>query len=216
MKQIASLISILFFVTTISAKAEIGMGVTGAVHFIKGSGSETTRQSGQVNNGSHDETAAVPEIFVEAIDDTSGIALGLSYIPTRELGSKSRTDTETAAGRDNGTYTAKAELDNVIQIYADFPTVETFGLMNHIKLGVQHVTVTTLESLNSGSTYPNQDILGLTIGYGLKGDLGNNLYYKGELTYTKFEQFEAHSTAGNVVSANLDDVAAKFSLGYKF
>ena len=215
MKQIASLISILFFVTTISAKAEIGMGVTGAAHFFKASGSETTRESGQVNDGSHDEVVAVPEIFVEAIDDSSGIALGLSYIPTRDLGSKSRSDANDDG--DTGSYKAQAELDNVIQIYADFPIgFEAFGLASHIKLGVQHVSVTTLESLNSGSTYPNQDILGLTVGYGLKGDLSNNLYYKGELTYTKFEQFEAHSTAGNVVSANLDDVAAKCSLGYKF
>ena len=56
------------------------------------------------------------------------------------------------------------------------------------------------------------------MGLGTKGDLpfGNNLYYKGELTYTNFETYEAVSTAGNKVVADLEDVAAKLSVGYKF
>ena len=79
------------------------------------------------------------------------------------------------------------------------------------------MTVDTLESLNSGSEYPNQDLLGYTAGFGTKGDIpyGNNLYYKAEVTYTNFETYEAVSN-GNKVTADLDDVAAKLSIGYKF
>ena len=40
-----------------------------------------------------------------------------------------------------------------------------------LKVELQHVTLTTLESLNSGSTYPNEDVFGYTIGFGTKGDL---------------------------------------------
>ena len=212
LKKCISIIASIFLFLTVSAKAEMGIGITGAYHMMGGDGSETTRQSGEVNNASVDENVVVPEVFVEAVAD-SGFAFGFSYIPTRELGNKSRTDTSAATGQESGTYTAKAELDNVFQIYSDLPVTDTV----YLKLGIQHVTVSTLESLNSGSEYPNEDLLGYTAGLGTKGDLpyGNNLYYKAEVTYTNFETYEKVSN-GNKVVADLDDVAAKLSIGYKF
>ena len=74
--------------------------------------------------------------------------------------------------------------------------------------------------MNSGSTYPDEDVLGYTIGLGTKGDLpyGNNLFYKADLTYTDFEDYSASDEAstGNKVEADLRDYAAKLSVGYKF
>ena len=214
MKKLITSISSLLFITLVSAKAEMGIGISGAMHLIDGTGSETTRTSNEVNSGSHDETAAVPEVFIEAIGD-NGLAVGISYIPTRDMGSKSRADSNSEG--DTGTYKAKAELDNVIKFYTDIPAGSIAGYPTYIHFGIQHVTLTTLESLNSGATYPNKDLLGATIGLGTKGDLpfGNNLYYKGEVTYTNFETYEADG-AGNKVSADLEDYAARLSIGYKF
>ena len=217
MKRIITILTPLFLLLTVVAKAEVGMGITAAYHMFDGSGTETTRQSGQQNTGSHSENALVPEIFFEAIAD-SGFTLGVSYIPTREVGSKSRSDTN--SGGDTGTYTAKAEFKNVAQIYADIPVTSVGAYPIHLKLGVQHVTLATLESLNSGSTYPNADLMGFTYGIGTKGDLpyGNNVYYKVEATYTDFETYSATSdgTTANKVEADLDDTAFKISLGKKF
>jgi opacity protein-like surface antigen len=214
MKKIIAILTPLFLFATVAAKAEIGIGVTGALHMFDGSGTETTRTSAQKNTGSHTHDVLVPEIFVEAIGDT-GFTLGLSFIPTREMGSKSRSDTNSAG--DTGTYTAKAELTNVVQVYTDIP-LGSYPV--HLKLGVQHVTLATLESLNSGSTYPDEDLIGFTVGIGTKGDLpyGNNLYYKLEATYTEFEDYKADSssTAPNTLEASFDDTAAKLSVGYKF
>ena len=214
MKKLITSISSLLLVTMVSAKAEMGIGISGAMHLIDGTGSETTRTSNQVNSGSHDETATVPEVFIEAIGD-NGLAVGISYIPTRDMGSKSRADSNSDG--DTGTYKAKAELDNVIKFYTDIPAGSIAGYSTYVHLGIQHVTLTTLESLNSGATYPNKDLLGATVGLGTKGDLpfGNNLYYKGEVTYTNFETYEADG-AGNKVSADLEDYAARLSIGYKF
>lgn len=214
MKKLITSISSLLFITLVSAKAEMGIGISGAMHLIDGTGSETTRTSNEVNSGSHDETAAVPEVFIEAIGD-NGLAVGISYIPTRDMGSKSRADSNSEG--DTGTYKAKAELDNVIKFYTDIPAGSIAGYPTYIHFGIQHVTLTTLESLNSGATYPNKDLLGATVGLGTKGDLpfGNNLYYKGEVTYTNFETYEADG-AGNKVSADLEDYAARLSIGYKF
>ena len=216
-KTIYILLSFLF-ISLQSAKAEVGFGVTGALHMFDASGTETTRTSFEKNPGSHTEQVVVPELFLEAITENGG-AIGVSFIPTRELGSKSRTDSNSEG--DSGTYTGKAELDNVFQVYADIPTsLSIAGYDIYTKVGIQHATISTLESLNSGSTYPDEDVLGLTLGFGTKGDLnyGNNLYYKAEATYTSFEDYEAdsESSTGNRVEAELEDIALKFSIGYKY
>ncbi len=218
MKKIITILLSFLFISFQAAKAEFGMGITGAVHMFEADGTETTRQSLQKNTGDHSEIAVVPELFLEAYQD--GFTFGLAYIPTRELGSKSRSDTSTTGdSQDTGTYTADAEIKNVVQVYTDIPTgFDVSGFPIHGKLGIQHATLATLESLNSGSTYPDQDILGLTIGFGTKGDLAyaDNMFYKAEATYTKFEDYESDSSAGNKVEAELEDFAIKFSVGYKF
>ena len=217
MKKFITILTSLFIFVTVSAKADIGMGITAAYHMLDGDGTETTRDSSEKNTGSHSEEVLVPELFIEAIAD-NGFTIGVSYIPTREVGSKSRSDTN-AAG-DTGTYTAKAEFKNVAQIYADIPVTSVGAFPVHFKLGMQHVTLATLESLNSGSTYPDQDLMGLTVGLGTKGDLpyGDNVYYKVEATYTDFETYSSNSdgTTNNKVEADLDDTAFKISLGKIF
>ena len=216
-KIIAIFLSLSFFIIQ-SVKAEtFGIGLTGALHMLDASGSETTRSSNEKNTGSHSEDVIVPEIFVEAILE-NGAAVGISYIPTRDMGSKSRSDTNSEG--DTGTYKAEAELDNVVQIYADIPFGDVAGYGVYGKVGLQHATIVTLESLNSGSTYPDQDVYGFTVGLGTKGDLplADNMYYKAEVTSTDFEEYTAdsNSSPANKVSADLEDIAAKLSIGYKF
>ena len=208
------------FISFQSAKAEVGFGISGAYHMIDVSGTETTRNSGEKNNGSHSEDVLVPELFLEAITD-GGAAIGVSYIPTREMGSKSRTDTNPTAadsGNDAGTYKASAELDNVVQFYVDYPFADAYGATIYGKVGVQHATIVTLESLNSGSTYTNEDLYGLTLGLGAKGDLAGNIYYKAEAAFTDFEDYTENDSTntGNKVTAELEDVSVKLSVGYKF
>ena len=163
-KTIAILLSFLF-ISFQSVKADLAMGITGAVHIFDAEGTETVRTSGNKVSGDHTEETLVPELFIEGFDD-SGYAIGISYIPTRTVGSKSRTDSNSEG--DSGTYKAEAELENVIQLYFDFPLSEVRGFPVHGKVAVQHVTLKTLESLNSGSTYPDADLLGLTLGLGTK------------------------------------------------
>ena len=214
MKKLVAIVCSLFLLTTISAKAEMGIGISGAFHMLEADGTEITRSSNEKNNGTHSEDALVPELFIEMIGD-NGSALGISYIPTRDMGSKSRSDTNSEG--DTGTYKAAAELDNVLKIYGDIPMGDIYGSTGYLHLGIQHVEVVTLESLNSGASYPNKNVFGYTVGFGAKGDLayGNNLYYKGELTYTNFEAYEGDG-AGNKVNADLEDIAARLSIGYKF
>ena len=213
-KNIAIFLSFIFLACQ-SVKADTAVGITGAMHMFDASGTETTRTSGQKNTGSNSDEVLIPELFVETGSD--GVTLGLSYIPTRQIGSKSRTDSNT--GGDSGTYKAEAELDNVVQLYVDYSVTEYNGAEIYLKGGIQHATIVTLESLNSGSTYPKEDVFGYTLGIGAKGDLPYaNTFYKADLTYTDFEDYSADDQAGtgNKVEADLEDVAVKFSVGYKF
>ena len=213
-KNIAIFLSFIFLACQ-SVKADTAVGITGAVHMFDASGTETTRTSGQKNTGSNSDEAVVPELFVESGSD--GVTLGLSYIPTRQIGSKSRTD---SGDQSAGTYKAEAELDNVFQLYVDYSVTEYNGAEIYLKGGIQHATIVTLESLNSGSTYPNKDVFGYTVGIGAKGDLpyNENTFYKADLTYTDFGDYKADSDGGtgNHVEADLEAVALKFSVGYKF
>ena len=217
MKKIITILLSFLFISFQSVKAEVGFGITGAYHMLEADGTETTRTSGENNTGSHSEDVLVPEVFLEATYD-NGAAFGISYIPTRDAGSKSRSDTNSEG--DTGTYKAAAELDNVVQFYVDYPFADAYGTTIYGKVGVQHATIKTLESLNSGSTYPNEDVLGFTLGLGAKGDIpyGNNLYYKTEVAYTDFEEYSENDEdgTGNKVTADLEDVAIKLSVGYKF
>ncbi len=214
MKKLIGIISSLLFVATVSAKAEVGVGIAGAIHKVMADGTEILRDGGGHANKSIDEQSTVPEIFVEKILD-DGKVVGISYIPTREIsGTRSRADSNSEG--DSGTYSAAADLDNVIKFYADVPAGSVGGQAGYVHFGLQHVTVATLESLNSGSSYPDADLFGATIGYGIKGDLPyGGLYYKGEVTYTNFEDLKLTS-AGNTIEADLEDLAARLAIGYKF
>ena len=136
MKKIITTILTLLFISTISAKAEYAIGITGAMHSVDTSGQEKLRDSGKITTASRSEEAIVPEVFFEIIGD-SGAAIGISYIPIRELGSKSRTDSN--GGGDSGTYTADAELDDVVQIYVDVPFSQYGNNSIYAKVGVLHV-----------------------------------------------------------------------------
>ena len=214
-KNIAIFLSFLFISIT-SAKAETMIGITGAFHTLDVSGTEITRQSGEKNTGSVSESAVVPELFIES--EADGIALGLSYVPTKNMGKKSRSDTNSEG--DTGTYSAEAELSDVVQIYVDYTVSQYAGADIYVKGGLQFATIETVESLNSGSTYPNEDVYGFTLGVGDKGALpyGNNLFYKADITYTDFTDYKNSDQggSGNRIEADLNDTAVKLSVGYKF
>lgn len=221
MKKYITILLSLLFLSFQSAKADFAVGVTAAIHMFDASGTETMRNSGTKKNGSHSESVLAPEIFLEAYGEND-VAFGLAYLPTKEVGSKSRTDSNSDG--DSGTYKAEAELENVVQFYIDFPVGDysLYGIDSNIyvKTGIQHATLATLESLNSGSAYPNQDLLGFTLGLGAKGDLpyGEGSFYKADLTYTNFEEYKADSDASqpNTIEADLEDIALKFSIGKRF
>ena len=179
-------------------------------------GSETLRDSSEVTNGSHSEDIVIPELFLEYISDNG--AFGVAYIPVQELGTKSRSDSNSEG--DTGTYKAEAEVANHLMIYGDLNMAEVSGATVYGKLGLSLVDIETNESLNSGSTLPNEErLLGWTVGIGARGDmpfLSDSYFYKAEITYSEYDQFKKTTSGGNKIVADTDVTSAKFSIGYKY
>ena len=218
-KYITILLSVLFISSQSVAEVSYAVGITGALHNIDTEGKETLRTSGKITNTSVSEEVAIGEIFAE-IQGDNGFAIGVSYIPARELGNKSRTDS-TAENESPGTYKAAAEIQDAYMVYLNVPFTQLASNQVYGILGAQHVTIATLEDLNSGSGYSNESIWGTTYGVGTKATvpfLGNDAaFYKLEATFTDFvDSYQSLATSGNQVDADLESNAIKLSIGYKF
>ena len=53
----------------------------------------------------------------------------------------------------------------------------------YAKFGISRAELVTQESLNSGSTYDNEDVFGYTLGLGKRGDFYGGTFYKAEFAY---------------------------------
>ena len=172
-------------------------------------------------------TAEFGAIFAEVAgrDGILGFTSGFEYIPgSASLGSASRTDTDLSGGSEGGTsktYTAKAEVEQVMTFYVE-PTIyfsDNFGL--YAKGGVTSLDLKTLESLSAGtdsSTYPDKTMYGGVIGAGIRYVGSNGLLIKLEHTETNFKPYDETSITGNKnrIKAELDYSATSLAIGWQF
>ena len=185
MKKFATILAASFLLIVNTVSAEMAIGVTANFASIETDGTETLRNSSKKTTASSDVEETLPEVFVEIVGDRG--VFGVAYIPVQELGNKSRTDSNSEG--DSGTYTAKAEVDNVVMFYADVPIGPLYA-----KFGISRAELVTQESLNSGSTYDNEDVFGYTLGLGKRGDFYGGTFYKAEFAYTNFDSYEDTSS----------------------
>ena len=202
-KTFLSIISALFIASSVNA-ADFTFGVSAAYTMIDGTGTETTRQSLEKNNGSASNEVAIGSIFVE--NNFGSFSLGIDYIPFKaDVSDKVKSRTDSNSLGDSGTYKAQAELSNHITVYALYP----FANGMFVKAGVAQVDVATQESLNSGSTYGDDTIYGGQIGLGFGND-----NWRLAVEYTDYETISLTSNASNKVDADLDTTALKLSYNF--
>ena len=142
MKKLLSIVASFFLLAQTSVLAEAGFGITLNVSTMDTGGSETLRDSSEVTNGSHSEDIVIPELFLEYISDNG--AFGVAYIPVQELGTKSRSDSNSEG--DTGTYKAEAEVANHLMIYGDLNMAEVSGATVYGKLGLSLVDIETMRA----------------------------------------------------------------------
>ncbi len=206
---------------TFSAHAEKRIGVSAALTMFDTSGTETTKSSGEKNNGEESETVIVPSVFFEFVGDT-GVALGFDIVPVdnQELGSGSRTDDDAETSGDNK---ASAELTGHYTVYGLKP-VGSAGA--YLKFGLARATIDTTETLSTGTVYGNEDVDGLVIGLGLNREGDNGGFFRFESTYTDYDDVTINGSFGgnaagdsavrNKIDADIDALAIRLSVGRSF
>ena len=201
----------LMLVSLTTAKAEIQYGLALIAGQTGASGTENEGTASDTSDRSKniEEVFAGGDIFVEHVGDN--FTFGVSYVPLEiDLGDGKRTDTSTGADvaseADTGTRSASAELEDLFTLYTNIPMGGNYyGLA-----GLHFTTVTTSETLPN-SSYGNEDIYGVQVGFGVKE--GNS---KIELFYSDFEDISLTSSGGNSnsISADADALTLRFSYGF--
>ena len=186
------------------------------------SGREIKGQAGGSNEASAKTSISKDQAFGSYFVEYTlpqGSSFGIELIPgDAELGAKTRTQTQTNGQNVAGTITAKAEVSDHTLVYAE-PTKmlsDTFGV--YLKGGISKVTVNSLDSQTSttiAGTYGNKDVYGTAIGFGAKLYRGN-LFLKVEHLNTDYGEMQFTSSTNKVITADIDQTATRFALGYNF
>ena len=201
--------------------SDLSFGVSGTAFYYDASGTETTKSSGQTADSSESGVAPMVSLFAET-ETSAGIVVGLELMPySAKVGSgamNSDDDAETS-----GVNSVDVNFKNHVTLYAEIPNAFTDG--GFVKAGVHRVTVETDDSLSTGSKYGDEDLTGIMLGIGKKGDTANGGFYKiaAEVSYYGGETFNA-ATGGNATGdgsvfnkVELDDLITagiKFSVGF--
>ena len=211
-KAILSVFFALFFVTP-SFGGTTNAGFAVDFTSIDASGTETLNGNSTSSSKSHSHDVAIPSLFIERETD-AGIRIGLDYIPVEgAMGEESRSDTDYTTG-DGASVTrkAKADLENHITLYTEIPISSNF----FVRAGIVHVTISTDENLDStGSTYPDEDVVGWNFGIGTERELGNG-FLKITLNHIDYGDIDLTSSSGNKITADADRTGLMLSYGKKF
>lgn len=206
---------------TVSSFAEIRVGVSAGFNMIEAAGNETLKDSSVVTTHTEHANAIVPSVFLE-LAMANGFGVGIDMITGAAdlAGSgKTKNNNSNATSNDTGTNKADAEVDGITTAYL----IKTFDSGLLVKIGISQADVNTKETLNTGTTYGNASVDGMHygIGYELKRDSG--LFFRTTAEVTDFDtinltgtQAGATATAFNKISADVDVLAAKLSIGKAF
>ena len=215
LKALFGALAILFASNSMAQADGFAVGVAYVHADLHSTGTETLRDSSKKTNAVSDESVQVPEVFLEYGWD-NGAAVGVSFVPSRDLGKKTRSDTNSEG--DTGTYTADAEVKNFAMLYIDAPVYNYSGTTLYVTGGVANTTIQTKEDLNSGSSYDDADVLGYMYGVGIKGGIWgtDNGFYKLGWSLTDFEEIKLSDTGGNQIKADTEAKVYSLAVGYKF
>ena len=184
------------------------IGVTGTALYYDASGTETTKSSAEKNNKSDSGVAPIPSLFIETELDT-GATIGLDIIP---FGAKVA-DGSMSADDDaetSGTNKVDVNFKNHVTLYVESP-IDTQLDGSYVKFGVSTVTIETDESLSTGSTYGDETIQGLTVGFGVKRDMATGGFMKieGAVSHYQGATFNGSfngNAAGDSANRNVIDL----------
>ena len=213
------------FLITSAQAGSFGLGGVANIASVSADGTETEGTTGtETENSVRSATAGNEIVFASvyaeyAFGDGENFVFGVEHIPySADINSKtlSRTDASQGAytAEDTGTVKANAEISDHTTYYVEAGQGAT-GFYG--KVGFTQVDINVKQTNDSGyGTYPDKTLDATTYAIGYRAGYGSNGVIKIEGFMTDYDSYSATSTTSNTVSANLDVVGAKLSIGWKF
>ena len=216
------LIALFLGCLTSLASADMKAGITVSGYQLDANGKE----GGSGQSRGEDIAGATGSIFAEySIDALNGVAIGLDVVPYEiDMGTASNARIGVTSGNQNnqsGTNSASVDMQYPITAYFLVPSEQ--GL--YLKAGVSYANLNIKESLTTNTSYPNQELYGGHINVGYEYELGGNYEYgpgegafiRIEAGYSEWATVKVKSSSGrNTVTADLDGMSARISIGKAF
>ena len=208
----------MMFIT--SSAYAVSIGVSGTALYYDASGTETTKTSAQTNEGDESGVGGpIASLFIEN-ETAAGGVIGLEVIPygakVASGGMNSDDDLDTT-----GTNEVDVNFSNSITLYVENP-IDTPIDGSFLKFGISSINIETDETLATGSTYGDQRIMGITVGFGTKTDRADGSFVKvvGEVSRYQGATFDGDLDADSVRNTiELDDFTTagiRLSVGKSF
>ena len=201
------------FIASSAIAQNFSMGVSLQGLYYDASGKETLKESSKITEKDDTGFAPVASVFIEG-EIPSGQTLGLEVVPySAKIADGAMANDDDA--ETTGTNTVDVNFKNMITLYVE-NQVDSAVDGSFVKAAVSHVSLETDESLSTGATYGDENIMGLTLGFGAKNDLPNGEgFYKvvGEISHFKGETFTG-STGSTIELDDFQTAAIRFSVGF--
>ena len=199
------------------------IGISGTAMYFDASGTETVKTSKTKNTKSESGVAPIPSFFIET--DVAGGIIGLDFLPFSAKVSdfdNARTDIDTNDASDTaGNNKGDVNFKNHVTFYLEIP-LDTKSDGSFIKFGVSRVTIETDESVATGTSYGDENIMGLMVGFGAKRDLANGAFMKVEGQISKYQgatfagSVDADSVRNEIELDDFTTAGLKISVGKSF
>ena len=233
---LAAFSALLMLSVTAANSLEFKAGVTANTMAAYANAKEQLKDNGRTTTEEAILATAFGSAFVEiSSDELMGIGLGVSYAPevvdlnkeTRAFSSvadntitnTNPAGTATTEG-DSGTSTIDGKINDLFSVYLTLPVGDSGA---YVKAGYIQATLTTEESLATGSSYGNVDMTGTQVGGGYEGSLTDMVFWRAEGSYQMWEDISeggsevgSDGTSKNNISAEIGSVTGSLSIGMKF
>lgn len=220
-KTILTVLGMMFIASSAYAAS---IGISGTALYYDASGTETTKSSSELNEKSDSGFAPVPSIFIEQ-ENAQGGVIGLEIIPygakvadfDNAKTDKSEDNSSGASVNNKGDINFNQAITLYIEQPFDGPIDGGF-----IKFGLSSIQIETEESLGTGSSYGDERVMGLMVGFGKRTERADGTFVKvvGEVSRYQGATFEGDNDSDSVRnSIELDDFTTagiRVSVGKSF
>ena len=188
----------LFATSAMSMDLRPTVGISGNVGVYAATGIENNfNEAGSAIDETTKEYGAfapdIASVFVE-LDLNDALSIGVDYVPTT-------IDTPQNTSNDGANENVvKAEFENLTTIYAKV-NIPLGGL--YAKVGYSMVDVNSIETMNSGNSYGNDNTSGLTVGLGYAHEVAAGVSIRAEITGSDFEDVQTDNGVASTGNRNV-------------